>query len=148
MIPVKQFCDKHSINSDTIYVMKCKGATWAKKVGKDLLVDEAYLLDLQEYRKRLWLSAHEYYYYFTYVLDLSVMKISKMMSVELGTAVSSWNTYFCDALFTRVDEKRITDMYISERLEQFVKVSEEIIPQCHMRNIGDIGYKNRLKDMI
>ena len=146
MIPATKFCTIHNITPMSVYVHHTKGVCWTKKVGETLFVDDKYLEEVRNTRRRYWLSSHDYYYYFTYVLGIKQGTFAKQLSKMDGATYTNWNTFMQNYLF-KVDERSITNTTIGKYLTNFLAACEEMIPKIHKKLRHDKEYQLRLKDM-
>ena len=148
MLNAKTFEEKYNLRYNHInVVLSTKKPHWIVKKGHSLYVDEEYLIKFQKNSKRLWLVAHDYYYYLSYVLQLTDTDISILMEKNSNSKLGTWKTFFNERLFKQ-QTYSIVNTSRSEMLETFIKVSEMYIPKFHKVRMKNRQYKNRLKDML
>jgi len=121
---------------------------WAIKQGKEIYVNEEYLLTFTTARKRLWIVAHDYFFFLTYVVGMSQSEIARKISHRTGYEQSNLTTYLSCDLFTAFNEKLLAT-FVSRYQIALIKYAESVIPHFHRLGLsGKIdGYKKRLKDM-
>ena len=147
MIPATKFCEKYNISTANIYAHHHNNvASWITKKDGNLFVDEEYLLHIQAERKRLWLLAHDYYFYFTYVLDVKPYTLAKSIAKKTNGSRHNWSTYLSESLFSPIVASFLNTT-IAKYLTQFIAVCEEMIPTIHKKLRHDKEYQLRLKDM-
>ena len=147
MMLVKEFSDTYGVSTASVYTHKCLySPEWIIEQGTTCIVDEKYLLKIQDYRRKLWLCAHDYYYYFTYVLEVSQFKIAEIISEYFDESHRSWNMYLHKDLFQNI-EKSLVDIKISTKLSKFIEFAEISIGLVHNKKRNNKEYLKRLKDM-
>ncbi len=92
-------------------------------------VDTEYLLTLHAERARLWNLSHEYYYYISYTAGIRDSEMARSLHKYTGRGVTSWGVYLCTNMFNRVDEISLMNTTMSDRMLDFIKWAEHIIPK-------------------
>lgn len=147
LITVPEFSALYGISVNNVYVMIHNDAReWIHRKDGKYMIDIEYLTEHQLYSKKLWLSSHDYYYYFTYVLGIKQFKLARIISEYFDESLYSWNEFFSNTLF-KVVEKQITNTKISEQLLKFAEFSEIYIKKIHTRIRKNDKYKNLLNDL-
>ena len=62
LVPVPEFSKEHNVSTNNIYVLKKSGSPLIVKIGSNLYVDTDKLYLRKEFRHKIWLKSHEYYY--------------------------------------------------------------------------------------
>ena len=157
MIKAVDFAKKHNTSRQAVtqavhmYKKKNNGEypKWVVKSKKDLFINEKFLEEYRDARKHIWITAHDYYYYLTYVVGLAQLQIAKRIAYETGFKVEALVSYLNNYLFASFNENILSTQFSIYQVV-FMKYAERSIPHFHRLGIcGNIdGYKERLKDMI
>lgn len=110
-IPLNAFCNMFDINVDTIEVAKATKRLPPVMFAKDrksLFVDYKYVAKRVEFRKKMWLMAHELYYKLMELFPTQ-SALSRIMAKMDGNYSSSdvWNAWMTYDLFMTIDDNRL-----------------------------------------
>jgi len=147
-VTVQHFSKLYDIPETNIHVLRHNhNPEWIMKINGRTCIDEDYLIDHQRYAKKIWLSAHDYYYYFTHVLQLKQYFLAKVIAEFFEENRESWNEYMRNGLFKTI-EKSMISTNIPKQLLKFVEFSEIFIKKLHVRLRKQKKYQDYLGDMI
>lgn len=107
-VTMKNFCRMFDLNVETIEVAKCVGRLPAEMFSTDrhiTLVDYKYAERRLEFRRKMWLQAHDLYYELMEIFE-SQLELSRVLSrLDCNNATSlTWNTWLSSSLFARIDD--------------------------------------------
>lgn len=148
LIPVMEFSKLYGVSEKNIYSMSKKNSPeWIKKIGSTLMIDSEYLIEHQEWSRSLWLMAHDYYYYFTYVMQVPQFVLAQVIAEFYDDSISSWSQFMQIRLFNYT-EKSLIHLSVPQKLIMFVELSEILIKKLHIRLRSNKKYQCYLRDMI
>lgn len=146
-ISVKEFSELYNVSEVNVHVIRFhKNPSWIKVVNKRTIIDVQYLLEHQEWQKKLWLSAHDYYFYFTHVFQVSQNFFSKIIAEFYDESYRSWYDFMQTGLFKTI-EKSLIHTNISSQLLKFVEFCELFIPKLNRRFTTSEAFWDNYKDM-
>ena len=93
------------------------------------LIDVAYIQALHRERIRLWNMSHDYYYYFNYTVGVTDSEIARSLSAYVGRKAHTWTVYLSIDMFNRMDEISVLNTTLSDRMLDFIKWAEYMIPK-------------------
>jgi len=127
-IKVVDFAEKHNFNVNIIYVDKHKGKIPESaflKSKDSFFIDESFFTKRLDFRKRLWLEAHDAYYFLT--KHKSLTDIAKILNrIDPSFTYMSWVTYMSGTLFASLPSS-ITIFKTTELLYKFYRYTRWII---------------------
>lgn len=97
-ISTVQFCKEFNYHKNPIYVMLSKGHPLIHKKGKQVYVDVNGLMKRKEFRKKIWLEAHENFWEFVEYFG-SENKLAVWLAKYSDYSVGSWVDFLARHLF-------------------------------------------------
>jgi len=148
LVPVKEFCEEHDASINSVYSIKNQNSEAEYIIEKNgvTYIDEEFLMNRADLQQKLWVLSHDYYYYYTYVLDITQNRLAQILEKKVGGTYASWAVYL-STLF-KIRKKSILSTRVPELTLKFVMFSEYIIPKAHTYRKNDEKYLQRLKDMV
>ena len=124
-VSIDIFVDRYEVNKNHLFVLASTGNTMFKRVNGKWYIDEKSLVRRKEFRKRLWLAAHEYYF------DIAAYfgndsKFAKMLEKYTGKSKEGWIDFLRHGLFAIPND----DMFrykVKNRLWVFFFITRAII---------------------
>ena len=95
LISTTLFCEKHNITKENLY-STCRHLY--VKIDNKNYIDEDFFIKRQEFRKKVWLQSHDYYYMLSYFLRDYTM--AKILSRYTGIKQTSWSSFLNKDLFS------------------------------------------------
>ena len=96
-----------NLNVDTVEVAKCIGRLPEEMFLKDhhtTLVDYKFVERRVEFRRKMWLQAHEIYYELMDIFPSQTELARVLSKLDCGHSnPDSWNTFLSNNLFARID---------------------------------------------
>ena len=99
------------------------------------LIDVAYIQALHRERIRLWNMTHDYYYYLSYTAGIKDISMARSLSEYIGRKTYSWTVYLSIEMFSRVDETPTLNTTLSDRMLDFIKWAEYVIPKVERKRL-------------
>jgi hypothetical protein len=116
--------------------MRCQG-TISDKVLKDKAIDEKYFVRRKRAYRKIWLQAHENYFFFSkHLID---SHIAKLLSLAHGR-MQDWTSFLAQGLWTYIES--ITNVTIPKMLWLFYKYTTWAIN--YMFKLKKIPQKKRI----
>ena len=110
-VPLVEFCRQFSLNIHTIEVAKCTGRLPERMFAKDrktLYVDSKYTVRRIEFRKKMWLEAHDLYFKIMEIFPNQITLARFMAKLDGGySSHHVWNTWLTSELFCIIEDRRL-----------------------------------------
>jgi hypothetical protein len=144
-ISSSNFIAKYELHKNSINVYKSIGninPRAFKKIEKENFVDEKYFLRRVEFKKKVWLQSHDFYFWLSkHFIDNHIARLFAIMDGDdSDRAVNVWNMFLYKTLFYRV-EGSILSYYISPTFWKFWRYARWIFN--HFHKIRGVSFKNR-----
>ena len=126
---VNEFADKYHVSVDNIYTQKHSGklpeSIFIKYTYNTMFIEESFFLRRQAFKKKIWLKAHDNYYFLERHLNVWQMALMMEKASKIGSQ-KSWNTWIKNFLFL-IQEGGILHYKIQEKLWLFYRVTRTVI---------------------
>lgn len=128
MIKVQDFCDKHDISRNLVYIKIFNGLQKEAyfKDKKDLYINEEFLHKRVLFKKQSLNKMHDNYYFLS--MFFSDSSIARMIyKIDNTIPLTSWMTFMSHVLFSLSSNKEIFDTRLSSREWKFYRCTRWII---------------------
>ena len=117
-----KFCETYGVSYHTL-MRRLLDKQFKTLVVKDRLITAKPLIRRQEFRKKVWLRSHDYYYKLSETLNDSM--IAEILMEYAGGSKQGWVVFMSDGLFSlAVDDMSILDYKISNNMWKFFRFSK------------------------
>jgi len=128
-IKVGEFCDKYNCSINSIHAGKFNGryppSVFKFLTARILLINENWFLRRVLFVRKVWLEAHDAYYFLT--KHLSIFELSTLLcKIDDSKTVESWNVFFNKSLFSPLNDN-IVNVFMSMALYKFHRHSRWLI---------------------
>ena len=129
LISLPDFAEKYNVGIGIVYTDRHKGklpeSIFYKSSNRKHFIDESFFIRRLDFRKRLWLEAHDNFYFLT--KHSSLTDIAKILNrIDSSQSVNCWITYMSSALFASLPTS-ITVFKTTELLYKFYRYTRWII---------------------
>lgn len=135
LISLALFNERYSLPKNTIHVGKSKGtinASAFEKIKNSIMIDEKFFIRRVGFKKRVWLEAHDFYYWLSKHLKDTQMSelLAKIDGDESQDCINNWNMFIHKTLFYR-PESSVLVYKISPTLWKFWRYGRWIFNALH-----------------
>lgn len=144
-LEIHEFCEKYDVNYNSAKSIICKypDSPISKarvKIGKMFFIREEYIIKRFEFRKKIWLESHSFYYILNEKMNDN--KFAIMLSENLYGTKQDWLQFIRDRLFSTSNVNKVINPTINKRLWDFYRFTRRLI------RVADRRYDARNKQRI
>lgn len=135
-ISSEEFALKYDVAANHIHVFKNdlkgeipKGLFYYEN-KKKMYIDEEFFLRRKIFQHKIWLEAHDYYYFFSE--QVSDYAMAKIVAKYYDEKVANWSNYIHDYLFSYL-QSSIFKYKVSKVLWKFYRAMKSIYREMHLK---------------
>lgn len=136
-LSIRLFAERYDIVLETARIYIANNKDKGTRVIEDsIYIDERFFLNRKKLEKKVWLEAHDMYYYIldNYMTDNTLKFARVLHAINDKYSIASWNMFMQDKLF-RLPPTSMFDYKINGRLWSFYRICRSIMIKERVTNV-------------